>query len=792
MKRFIFIFCVLNFYYELVYTQFYNYGSVYIETSGAVYVTTDFANESGGSINNWGTILLGGNWANNNPNNQVFINSSPGTVKLIGGNQFIGGTNQTKFFNLSLEGTGIKTLQINSEVEGTLFLNDRELATDQNIMFVSNSSISAITFTSGFVSSLGNGYLRRAMNSTLPYIFPVGSSLGTPRYRPVELTSSTSANQIMGVRFANTDPTNESFDRTITDGQVGNINSLFFHKIERVSGSAPMTVSIFFDSSQDGTFNEIAHWDDQPSARWEATTTATLNNGTPLSTLTINSWNDFTHTPFALYGCTPSTQPTNIVATDTIICAGQQVTLTVQGGSLGSGAQWTWYTDNCGGTPIGTGNSIQVSPTSTTTYYVNAVGSCGTTECTYLKIEISQPPVISINSNSPLCVGSTLNLSASGGIQYQWSGPNNFTSNQANPSIANVTLQHAGIYYVTVTNAEGCTSTAQITVQVSNLPQGTISPSQSVCEGQTISLQASGGTTYNWGGPNNFNQTGATVQITNATTANAGTYYVTITNNDGCSIVLNTTVNIQASPQVSATYSGAACEGNSITLQANPSGMSSYQWSGPNNFTSNIQNPVINNVSSASSGTYTVTITHSCGTSTATVNVTIYERPSILGMNTNNESCKEMKDGHIQPSISGGTSPFTFTWNTGSTQPQLEGLSEGTYTVTISDANGCTTTGTANILRGEHECFFIPTIFSPNGDGNNDVLYVRGHGIKELLFRIYDRWGNLIFESTSPQTGWDGTFKGKPMNAGAYAYIVKIKFYNGTEKEIKDNITLIR
>jgi|YNPMSStandDraft_1061717.scaffolds.fasta_scaffold07221_3 gliding motility-associated-like protein len=791
MLRLLFsVFLVIN--SVVLLAQVINDANIIINNGTSMYILTDVRNENNGSIDNSGTIILNGNWENNNLSNYAFINSSPGTVRLIGGNQTIGGSNSTKFYNLSLEGTGIKSLSINAEVEGNLNLNDRELATNQYVLHVSNTAVNAINFTTGFVSSTSNGYLSRAMNSTQPYIFPVGSSFGTPRYRPVELVPNNTSHQVMGVRFANNDPNSEGFDRNTTDGQVGNINSQYFHNIHRVSGTTPNDVFIYFDSQNDGTFNEITHWDDQPSPRWEVTTTAMLNSGTPLSSLSINGWNDYTLSPFALYGCTPSTQPSSIQASSTTICGNQTITLTVVGGSLGSGAQWVWYENNCSGTQIGTGSSIQVNPTNTTTYYVNAVGSCGTTPCVSITINVSAIPQINISSNSPLCVGQTLNLSATGGNQYQWSGPSGFSSSISNPSINNVNTNHSGLYNVTVTNADGCSNTAQVNVVINTLPQGTVTSSQTVCEGENISIEASGGTNYLWSGPNNFTSSSSVINIPAANQNHAGTYYVTITNANNCSVVLNTNVSVQLLPQITVSYSGATCEGNNITLQVSPSGLQSYQWSGPNNFISNQQNPVINNTNFSHSGTYTVTVTHSCGTTTASVNVVVYERPDIISMNTQNESCKDMKDGQILPNISGGMLPYSYLWNNGSTQSQLSQLSEGTYSLTISDANGCSTTGTAIITKGEHDCFFIPTVFSPNGDGANDVLYVRGHGIKELIFRIYDRWGNMIFESTSPQVGWDGTYKGKPMNAGAYAYYAKIVFANGTEKEIRENITLIR
>ncbi len=87
---------------------------------------------------------------------------------------------------------------------------------------------------------------------------------------------------------------------------------------------------------------------------------------------------------------------------------------------------------------------------------------------------------------------------------------------------------------------------------------------------------------------------------------------------------------------------------------------------------------------------------------------------------------------------------------------------------------------------------FIPNIFSPNNDGNNDVLYVRGQGIKELEFVIYDRWGEKIFESTDMTYGWDGTFKNKVLSTAVFTYYVKAIGYGGDAIEKKGNVTLVR
>ena len=86
----------------------------------------------------------------------------------------------------------------------------------------------------------------------------------------------------------------------------------------------------------------------------------------------------------------------------------------------------------------------------------------------------------------------------------------------------------------------------------------------------------------------------------------------------------------------------------------------------------------------------------------------------------------------------------------------------------------------------------LPTGFSPNGDGENDILYVRGAAIAKLDLKIFNRWGQLVFETTSQQIGWDGTYNGQPQPVEAYAYVLDVSFIDGTAKLLKGNITLLR
>jgi len=113
----------------------------------------------------------------------------------------------------------------------------------------------------------------------------------------------------------------------------------------------------------------------------------------------------------------------------------------------------------------------------------------------------------------------------------------------------------------------------------------------------------------------------------------------------------------------------------------------------------------------------------------------------------------------------------------------------GGYTY-IYTSQGCPDTMRVTICE-EYE-YFIPEIFSPNNDGVNDVLFVRGKGIDYIYLWIYDRWGELVFESINIDDGWDGKYKGEQMNAGVFVYRLEVTFLNGDTYEEQGDITLIR
>ncbi|MCB9234635.1 MAG: HYR domain-containing protein [Bacteroidia bacterium] len=259
-------------------------GGTFFNTDGGVVI------DNSGGMDNGGTVDIKGNWINNA---NGLINGSSGTVVLSGGNETIGGSTSTTFNNLTLQGSGVKTLAVDATVTNTLALNDRELATDVYTIYMVNPATGAITWTTGFISSLLNGGVSRVTAAVSTYVFPVGAA---GRFRPVEVTPSVSSTQTYEVRMANVDPNAEGYPRSVNDGSQIAINDQFYHQITRTSGSNPADVSIYFDPGTDGNFTNMVHWQGQP--RWEDMNPTTAVTGFGMSGISKSGWNNFS--PFAL------------------------------------------------------------------------------------------------------------------------------------------------------------------------------------------------------------------------------------------------------------------------------------------------------------------------------------------------------------------------------------------------------------------------------------------------------------------------------------------------------------
>jgi gliding motility-associated-like protein len=193
-------------------------------------------------------------------------------------------------------------------------------------------------------------------------------------------------------------------------------------------------------------------------------------------------------------------------------------------------------------------------------------------------------------------------------------------------------------------------------------------------------------------------------------------------------------------------------------------------------------------------GSYTCTITDANGcSSSSTVTVA-----SISSLNPDAGPTVTITAGEsTQLNGTGGT---FYSWTPGGDlscsscqNPIASPTVTTTYTLTVSDSLGCTLIDTVTVIV-DIFCgdVFVPNAFSPNGDNQNDVLYVRGACIETMDFYVFNRLGEQVFHSTDPAVGWNGTWRGVPCENAVFTYVVKGLLFDGTEVNLKGNVSLIK
>ncbi|MFY9595106.1 MAG: gliding motility-associated C-terminal domain-containing protein, partial [Bacteroidales bacterium] len=607
-----------------------------------------------GSINSYGIIDLYGDWINNS----TCTHNNTSYVYLKGANQTIGGNASTTFYNLYLEGTGTKTLGINQTVDGTLDLKDRELATQSYTMNVSNASTSAIQRTTGFVSSTVGGGLARSTNSTSTYLYPVGVS---GKYRPAEITPSSTSSATFKVRMANGDATSEGYNRNNKAADVCDVNSSFFHIMQRTSGSINANIKVYYDNSTDGSWDKVGYWS---SNLWNNYSGSSTSSGSPLYYGSANNVNLASSTPIAL---TKNAPVLSVNASLNPICSGQSTVLTASGANT-----YSWSHS------LGTGSSKTVTPTSTTTYTVTGTLANGCSSTASITVTVNPTPAVTASASpSTICSGVSSVLTAGGANTYSWSGGIGSGSSKTVSPTSTTT------YTVTGTSAAGCTNTAIVTVTVNPTPTVTATASPStICSGASSVLTAGGASTYSWSGGLG---TGSSKTVSPTSTT---TYTVTGTSTEGCTGTKSVTVTVNPTPTVSASASPSTiCSGASSVLTAG--GANTFSWSG------GLGTGSSKTVSPTSTTTYTVTGTSAAGcTGKKSVTVTVNPTPTVTATASPSTICSGAS------SVLTASGASTYSWSnslgTGSSKT-VSPTSTTTYTVTGTSAEGCTNTATVTV-----------------------------------------------------------------------------------------------
>jgi hypothetical protein len=350
---------------------------------------------------------------------------------------------------------------------------------------------------------------------------------------------------------------------------------------------------------------------------------------------------------------------------------------------------------------------------------------------------------LTINTNSPICQGSSINFSTSSIVnpqQYLWRGPNSFSTTNSQPFIANAMLIHSGKYYTTL-KFNSCEVNDTFDVIVKPTPATpTATNNGPICEGEPLNLSgftATTGVTYSWTGPNSYTSGSQNPTITNTTTAMSGNYIVTATL-DGCSSSATTTVLVNPMPAaVTVSSNSPVCEGSTLQLSSTASTTgATYNWTGPNSFTANTQNSSVSSSTTAATGWYKMNVDLNGCVYKDSVLAAVNPIPATPVITYNSPLCAGETLTLNGGNISGGTYSWTGANNYTSaqsiaTRTNMQTADAGIYKANVT-VNGCTSpegTVTVNLNPAPFVVIFSnPTDSICQGDPAMFIAIPNNHG----------------------------------------------------------------
>ncbi len=387
-----------------------------------------------------------------------------------------------------------------------------------------------------------------------------------------------------------------------------------------------------------------------------------------------------------------------------VACDGETITLS-------GGVGYTSYLWNTAQTTA----SINVTTSGTYVLTAEAPFGCGFLDVVNVTVNFNPLPVINTAPTASFCTASAVLLNAGAGFStYNWS---NGTTTQTN------TITSGGVYTVTVSNANGCTASANVVVSENPLPVINIASTASFCASSSVILDAGAGfSTYSW-------SNGTTTQTNTITSG--GAYTLTVADANGCIASANVNVTENPLPVLNIASTVSFCASSSAILDAG-AGFSAYSWS---NGTATQTNTV------TSGGTYSVTVTNANGcANSAPITVTENPLPILTATSTGN-------DGTIDLTVASGTPGFTYLWDNGAgTNQDPTGLASNTYSVTVTDAAGCTSTLSITIQNtvGTNELAKAFHVFPNPTSGVFNIQTNQAFDVTTGV--IYDNLGRIVQE----------------------------------------------
>jgi gliding motility-associated-like protein len=490
---------------------------------------------------------------------------------------------------------------------------------------------------------------------------------------------------------------------------------------------------------------------------------------------------------------------------------------TILGGTADPGGTWTETSGTpsmqfTAGTGVLDGNGLPVGSIYTFEYAVAPTAPCVGNDVAVISITIANcaPGALTASftpSQTSICVGDCITFTENslgvGIIGWGWQFTNGTPALSGTQNPGSVCFNTAGVQPVTLTVTDGTVSDdTTINITVNALPNVTANanPGINICTGDPVTLTGSGATSYMW--------TGGVTDGVAFTPAGTQTYTVTGTDANLCENTDDITITVAPCVPLVAgfSYPDNICVGDCITFTDTTSGIPiSWTWDfggGATPNTSTDQNPV---ACFLTAGTYDIQLTVSDAggnTSSVTNQISVFDLPSVTATTVATQSDTIIDIGGFVDLFAAGSGPGSFLWTSTPDDGEIDCDTcsstfarpevDTDFLVTFTDVNGCQMTDTVFVIVNFIEGIGVPQAFSPNGDGNNDILFVKGYGIEQMNFKVYNRYGELVFEASDQNIGWDGKFKNRDENPGVFVWVLEYTFITGNGGVLKGNTTLVR
>lgn len=458
-------------------------------------------------------------------------------------------------------------------------------------------------------------------------------------------------------------------------------------------------------------------------------------------------------------GCTALAQTTVVInplptlsVNNPSVCSGGNLTFTSSGAST-----FTWSGPNSFASNAQNPSVTNASTLATGQYTLKASTALGCTNSAVSNATVSPTPTPGISSSATLCSGNTINLTSTGGGTYQWYGPNSFSSTNQNPSITTSSVVNTGAYTVVVT-VGSCS--AQISNSITVNPTPTISVNNpAACIGSNLNFTSSGASTYTWSGPNSYTSNAQNPAIPNASLTMSGQYTVIAASAQGCTNSAVSNATVAPAPNASISPNSTVCSGNPINLTG--SGGVTYQWNGPNSFTSSTQNPTLTNSSAANAGTYTLLVSVGSCTSLATTSVTVNASPTVAATSNMSLICL----GQTATLTASGANSYTWSTSSNSNSIIVSPSVTTSYTLNGTTSLGCT--GSTIVTQNVSPCSSLIDHISvkgveiyPNPFGDELIVKLNKESIAEIFNSLGQRVASYKLNAGTGKLNTENLAKG--------------------------------